>query len=294
MTITSDLIASTRRWMLASGREQLNRLTTGIDETDDTVTVDFDLGQIATGAIIALDLELMYVWSIAGSDVTVQRGVQGSTPAAHAAGALITVNPLVPDFTVFVELNNELRALSSPANGLFRVETKVITATVASSYDLADDVRRVLGVWWNDYGPTNDWPRVQSWDLLADQDLSVFPSGTAIRLYDVPDPGRTIRVAYAAPLDTLSELDDDVEATTGLADSAVDIPPMGAAARLLSAREARRSSIDAKPESRQAADVPAGAARSASAQLFALRDRRIREESARFAAAWPNYTRRAV
>lgn len=294
MTTTADLVAHTRREVLASGRQEMNRLTNTITNVAGTFTFDFAAGPIATGALVAIDLELMHVWSVAGQVATVQRGMHGSTAAAHTAGALITVNPIVSDYWIFTELNNELVSLSSPAVGLYRVKTVTTTATSASTYNLAADVTEVLAVQWNDYGSSLDWPRIQRWDLLANQDTTVFASGNALQIYAPPPTGRTLRISYAANFATLATLTDDVQTVTGLPGSANDIPAIGAAARILAARESRRSSVDAQPESRQASDVPPGTARSASAQLFALRDRRVREERARLASAWPSMMRPAV
>ncbi|MCA1842163.1 MAG: hypothetical protein LC792_03045 [Actinobacteria bacterium] len=291
MATTSDLIAHTRRLMMASGRQETNRLTSTISNSATTLDIDFAAGSIAKDAVLSIDLELLYVWSITGSTVTVQRGVNGSTAATHSAGALIYVNPVVPDFHVFSALNDELASLSGP---LYRVKTVTATASIASTYNLAADVERILAVQYNAVGPSVDWPRLRRWDLLQNQDTSVFASGRAIQLYEMPMPGRTLRVTYAADLGTLATLTDDVQTATGLPASANDIPPLGAAGRLLTGREARRSSIDAQPESRQAADVPPGTARSGAAQLFALRDRRLREEAGKLTREWPSMMRPAV
>lgn len=293
-TLTSDVIAEARRFLLASGRQEMNRLTTTMNTSVTSVVFDFAAGSIAAGALIAIDLELILVWSVTSQTATVQRAMHGSVAAAHTAGAVITVNPIVSDFWVFAEINNELASLSSPATGLYRVKTVTATATVASSYNLAADVIDVLTVQWNDYGPSLDWPRLRRWDVLTNQDTSVFASGTALQLYTAPPPGRTLRITYSAPFGALATLADDVQTTTGLPASANDIPAIGAAARLLTAREARRSVLDAQPESRQAQDVPPGTARSAAAQLFALRDRRVKEESARLSSQYPSVMRPAV
>lgn len=277
--------------MLASGRQEVNRLTGTVDGSAGTLAIDFAAGSIQTGALLSIDLELLLVWEISGSNVTVQRGVNGSTAAAHTAGALIYVNPIVPDFYVFASLNDEIASLSGP---LFQVKTVTRTVSAASSYDLAADVDRILKVQTSTVGGGDDWPVLGRWDVLHNQDTSVFASGVALRLYAVPDPGRTLRITYAADLGSLSALTDDVATVTGLPASAADIPPLGAAARLLAAREARRSSVDAQPEARQAQDVPPGTARSAAAQLFALRDRRLKEEAGKLSRAWPSMMRPAV
>lgn len=294
MTTTADMVAAARRHLMASGRESMNKLNGSLNDSTTSVTFEFAAGQIATGALLSIDLEVMYVWSVAGQVATVERGMFGSTKATHADDSLIYVNPMFTDFAIFRELNDEIASLSSQANGLYRVKTVTATVTTASTYNLAADAVEILAVQTNAYGPSGDWPRLRRWDLLANQDTSVYASGYALQLYEVPAPGRTLRVTYAAAYSPLATVADDVLAVTGLQTPAHDIPPLGAAARLLAAREARRSSLDSQPESRQAADVPPGTARSASSQMFALRKQRIVEEAARLANQWPTVMRPAV
>lgn len=294
MTTTAELIAETRRHLMSSGREHLNRLNGNITNVAGTLTFEFPAGQIAAGALIAIDLEVMYVWSVTGSVATVQRGMFGSAAAAHSDDALIFVNPLFTDYSIFKSLGEEFVGLSSPLNGLYRVKTVTATATSASTYNLASDVVEILSVQYNEYGSSLDWPRLRRWDLLLNQDTAVFASGRALQLYAAPAAGRTLRITYAAEFSALTSTSVDVATDTGLPAGAHDIPPIGAAGRLLAAREARRSSLDSQPESRQAQEVPPGTARSASAQLFALRKQRIVEEAARLSAQWPTVMRPAV
>lgn len=294
MTTTADLIAETRRHLMASGREHLNRLNGSITNVAGTLTFEFPAGQIATGALLAVDLEVMYVWSVTGFVATVQRGMFGSTAAAHSDDALIFVNPLFTDYAIFKSLGEELTSLSSPLNGLYQIKTVTATTTTASTYNLAADAVEILSVQYNDYGSSGDWPRLRRWDMLLNQSTAVYASGRALQLYEAPAPGRTLRITYGAEFSALTSTSVDVATDTGLPTSAHDIPPIGAAGRLLAAREARRSSLDSQPESRQAQEVPPGTARSASAQLFALRKQRIVEEAARLSAQWPTVMRPAV
>lgn len=290
MTTTADLIHGARRWLQSSGRPEYNRLNGAMTNVATTGTLEFAMGSINSGAVLGIDLEEMYVWSIASLVATVQRGWNGSTAAAHNDDSVVEVNPLFSSWRIFNELNAELSSLSPQ---VYQVKTVSATATADSSYNLATDVLDILTVQYNDYTGA-DWPVLTRWALLTNQDTSVFASGKALRLYEMPAPGRTIRVTYAAPLSTLATITDTVETVSGIPAGAVDIPAIGAAARLLSSREARRSQVDAQPEPRQASEVPPGAARSAAAQLFALRDRRIKEESAKLSRLYPSRIRRAV
>lgn len=291
MTTTSDLLHATRRWLQSSGRGEYNRLNGAINNAVTALTLDFTPVSVAPNAVLAIDLEEILVWAASGVTVSnVARGWNGSAAASHLDDAIVEVNPMFSNWRILGELNAELHAISKD---IYQVKTVTVTATSHSSYNLATDVIDVLTVQYNDYTGA-DWPVLGRWALLTNQDTAIFASGKALRLYEMPAPGRTIRVTYAAPLSTLTTLADVVETTTGLPTSAVDIPAIGVAARLLSSREARRSQIDQQPEPRQAQDVPPGSARSAAAGLFALRDRRIKEESAKLSRLYPSRIRRAV
>lgn len=288
MTTTSDLIHASRRWLQSNERPEMNRLTAQISASAISASFDFPLGSIVRGAVLGIDLEEVFVWASTGSVADpIQRGWNGSTGAIHVIGSFVEVNPQFSAWRIFNEVNAELNSLSPQ---VYQIKTVTITATSDSAYDLAGDVVAVLRVQTNDYSG-NDWPELRRWSFFANQTTA---SGKALSLYEMPAPGRTIRVTYAAPLGTLSGLSDNVETVTGIPASAVDIPAIGAAARLLSSREASRSQLDMQPEPRQAQDVPPGTARSAASQLFALRDRRIKEESAKLSRLYPSHIRRAV
>jgi hypothetical protein len=112
-------------------------------------------------------------------------------------------------------------------------------------------------------------------------------------LYEQPPVGRTMHIRYKGEFVALPAVLATDVTTTGLASTAWDIPPIGAAARLLMGRESRRSSVDAAPESRQASEVPPGTARSAAQGLMALRNQRIKEEASRLKARHPAVRRSA-
>lgn len=295
MPTAQNLIDATRQHLQALSRDEVNQLNGSITNSATSLTVEFTAGGIQRGALLAIDLEVIHVWSVASLTATVKRGMMGSTAASHADDALVYVNPRFTDWQILQALNDELAALSSPENALFRVRTVDLTAAAArDGYDLTSvtDMIDILEVRWKGY-TTGSWPMLTSWTVARDMATTEFASGMALLLYDTPGPGRAVRVRYSAPYALLTTAAQDVLTQTGLHTQAHDIPPLGAAARLLAGREARRASYDAQPESRQAADVPPGTNRQAAGGLLALRDMRIREESARLHALYPRIHRRA-
>lgn len=295
-TLARDLIQETRAHLLSGARPEFNYLNGAIaDTTTTTVTLALAMGGIQRGAVLSVDLELMYVFSVSAQVATVARGWLGSTATAHATAALVEVNPRHSDFGILRAINAELVSFSSPSNGLFRVRTVDLTYQAArSGYDLtsATDLIGVLTVEAKGSHP-GDRHRLRSWRLIRDADTADFASGLALYLYDGGAPGRTIEVAYKAPFVALTALADDVQAVSFLPAAANDIPPLGAAARLVATREVRRGFMDAAPEPRVASDVPPGTNRNAATTLLALRNQRLKEESARLHSAYPALTRSA-
>lgn len=296
MALVADLVNATRQHLQSTSRDELNKLNGAIATAGaTTLTVEFAAGGIQRGALLDIDLELFHVWSVAALVATVDRGFLGSTATTHADDSLVRVNPRFSNFHIFSALNEELAALSSPENGLFRVRTVDLTYNASRhGYDLTGvtDLIDILEVRWKGY-LSGDWPLLTSYTVARDMATSEFASGYGLLLYDGAGPGRTLRVRYKAPYIAMAALSENVENITFLHAQAHDILPLGAAARLLAAREARRAMIDAQPESRQAEEVPPGANRQAAGGLLALRDMRIREEAARLYARYPAIHRRA-
>lgn len=287
--LASDLVEATRSHLDSGSRPELNRLTTTMNTSVTSVVVDFALGSIVAGSILSIDLELMYVWSSTGSTATVQRAYLGTTAAAHTQGALIYVNPRHSAFTILRAINAELASYSSPRWGLFQMKTVELTYNAATvGYDLTSvtDLIDVYELRWKGY-TTGEWPLIRSWSLARNMATTEFASGHALLLDEGAGPGRVIRVRYKAPFAELTALSSDVQTVAGLPASANDIPPLGAAARLVAPREAKRAATDSQPESRTAAEVPPGANRQAAGTLLQLRDARLHEEASRLNQRYP-------
>lgn len=293
MTTAQQVIDSCRHdYILTGQRDQVNRLTTTLDSSTTTVAFDFELKGVQEGSVISIDLELMYVWSTspAAKTATVQRGWEGSTAASHTSGAVIRVNPKVSDFDIFGAINDELRSLSSPLNGLFKVVTADLTYNAAvSGYNLtgATDVIDVLEVRYDTPGVDQSWPIVRSFDVARSMPTADFASATAVMLHEGGYPGQSIRVRYSAPFTLLSTAADVVETVSGIPSTAVDILSIGAAIRLSAGRPIRRSQPDTQGDTRRAAEATTQDTLMAPNGLRALHRARVNEEAARLRSMYP-------
>lgn len=74
--------------------QDLLTLTATLNEVLDTTETGVDLSgvtEVEAGQTILIDSEQMYIQSISGSTLTVERGVNGTTAAAHSSGAAVSL-----------------------------------------------------------------------------------------------------------------------------------------------------------------------------------------------------------
>lgn len=279
-TTVSQLIEETRRLLYGSTRMSQNRLAgSGMTNVATNLTLEFDIQDAVRGSILSVDDELMWVISSDPSSkiVNVMRGQMGTTAAAHSVGALVEVNPRFPRTYVKRALQQEI---DSWGTRLFKVTSSNISLLGTTRiYDLGvSNFIGVVGVTLSPYTGKTTRSNAQRWTVLRDLDTADFPSGAAIELLsNYPAPGiARVRVAQKFDVSTWADA-TDVE-TLGLSTSMTDIPPLGAAWRLMSTKEVGRTNLQAQPEPRRAEEVPAGHMASVAAQLKKLRDDRIDEE----------------
>ena len=123
-----DLIEKVYRRLMGGLRERTVQLNGAIDDVTETVVVSgAQAGSIAPGVILSCELELMYVisWDSATNTATVIRGYYGSVASNHVDNIVIYLNPRYSRYDIGVAINDDLRSLSSPGNGLFRVGVRI-------------------------------------------------------------------------------------------------------------------------------------------------------------------------
>lgn len=296
------MILSTELWLsevemnlLSGDKDERNLLANSVDSTETTFTFSGPLEGIQAGAYLGIDLEQLYVVDAGSSSTTatVIRGQLGSIPTAHAAGAVVYVNPRFSRWQMLRALNAELRDMSAPPNMIFQVKDfQLTTQPVAMTYAVPaenTDIISLLELRYSYPDAYKAWPRVtrNTYSILRNMPTSDFASGMAIRLDENVYPGRTLQVRYAAPFTELDGLVTDVVAATGIPVTAVDIPPLGAAARLMGVREAKRSFTESEGDSRRSQEVPSGSAARAAGAILAVLNQRIRSEASRLKTQFP-------
>jgi|TARA_X000001036_G_scaffold405975_1_gene414341 hypothetical protein len=292
-TTVESWIDQTRDMLLSGYVEELLQLASNVtvDATTLSITGASSSG-IATGVVIEIDIEAMYVTSVTGTEVSVIRGYGGSSPKTHSQSDIVRVSPKFPAYRIMDALNDDLRDLSTPDNGVYQIKTTSFVYNAAQDgYNLvgltSEDVQSIYSVTYADPIPSEARePEINSWKLKRNRDTQSFNSGMALVLYGAGWPGKKVTVSYKSPL-TLITATNNNKSLTGLQTTAYDLPPLGAALSLMTTAPIRREFLDAQGMARRAEEVPPGAISASLRDLRVRRESRLASEAARLAAMYP-------
>lgn len=287
MATVDDLIDETEAHLTGLVGGSYNRLSADITTTtQQSIELEFDANGVVPGSVIGVGVEDIFVLEVS-SDVVTKciRGFRGSTAVIHATGDLVTVDPRFTRFRMFKAMQQEVASWGAR---LYAVSGDTITlADSTRGYTLDALGPRFLHVLQAQAEPTtiytpnsSTWPDVE-FRIARQMDTLDFAGGNAIFFNDYlyQGTGRRVRLTYATKFDPTSwTVDSDPVEDTGLAESMLDIPPLGAAWRLMISQEVRRTDSSAQGQSRRAEEVPAAAALQSTQALKAMRDARIAEE----------------
>lgn len=307
--LVSDLMQETRRSLYGMNRAELNSVKSIIATTDITINLGQPVMGIGYGSYLAVDDEIMYCWSTNPTAQTaiVQRGMLGTTPAQHNPGVLIEVNPRYANYAIRYALREEIRSWGPQVYGVksFEIQTTIDVRGYDLQQLVTDNFYNILSVRHSTPNATNapnveSWPRIQNWQIFRNAPTSDFPSGCGLiipepfvtnEVYDAQGGYEltyttglpTLNVVYAVPFNVDAQDSNsvvfgdllDVLGTVGLDETMIDIPPIGAAWRLLSQKEALRTELNAQGQPVDLQFHPPLYASKAAAALKQLRDSRL-------------------
>lgn len=294
MSTASTVINRTLRQLLSGTVEQRNKLAVTINATTTSVVVSYDVAGLRAGSVFEIDSELFYVWEVntGTKTLTVERAFNGTTAAAHTAGAIVTVNPRFPRAQILEAINDELADLSSPMHGLFQVKSFDDDYNGSDDYFNLAPVANILDVLSVHVRYTSDdYIKVRKYKLVRDLPTDDFSSGFALRFDEDVRQGR-LRIVYKAPFTPLTNETQNLVTYSGLPTTAEDIVNIGVQIRMMSARELKRNFTESQGDTRRPDEVPAGAVGSSITNLLRMRRDRITAEAARLARMYPTFMTR--
>lgn len=281
-----NLIDATRSHVLGRTRCQLNLLHADLAADATELTLARDGSRIRAGDYLSIGEEVVLVWENGAEQRSILRGQLGTTPAAHAAGALVEIESRAPRGVILQRLVDQLRAWPADVYGV-----TTVTAAAGGDVDAVDlalaagvEVHRLLEVQRSPTGDEEGWVKVEA-RLRRDQTST---SGYRVALLHELGEDLDLRITVA----TVVQVPAGVDAATDLEDLGMsarmaDIPPLGAAGVMTVAGEVQRTDTVALGTSATAEQVPPGHHIRAGSSLLDLRDDRFAEERTWLLARYP-------
>jgi hypothetical protein len=249
--------------------------------------------------VIEIDDELLWIdnYDRISSTATIApygRGYHGTTKAAHAVNAKVTVAPTFPRATIKKAINDTIDAVFPQ---LFAVGVHTFNYNaVKTTYSMPADTQTVLYVSYQPTGPTGEWLPVRNWrnDSLAN--VGSYATKQSISVYDRIEAGRTVQVYYTKkPITLVDSLSTDTfETITGLPSSCKDVIVYGAAYRLSSFIDPGRLNYSSAEADNADTKIQYGSGASTARFLLALYQQRLKDESMKLRDVYPtriHYTR---
>ena len=289
MSTAGAVLTRASRQLLSGTVEERNKLATTVTSAETSIVLSYDLGGFREGSVIEIDSELMYVWTATSATKTlvVERAYDGTTAAAHTAGAVAVVNPRFPRQQMLDALNADLDDLSSTVNGLFRVvaqdisyngtDRQVNLTSASGIIDLLDVRLRYLAT---------DFPIIRNVRLQRNLPTADFASGIAI-VFDEAVMAGTLRVVTKREFTRVTAEANDMQSVAFLPTSCEDIVEMGVILRMMNGREIKRNFIESQGDTRRSEEVPPGSTRDSLTNIQRLRRERITAEAARLKQQYP-------
>jgi len=267
-------------------------LTTAVTTTTSSIAAPTILSLGSTDSvgkgILEIDEELVWVDSFdrVANTATISpygRGYLGTTAATHTAETKVAISPTFPRYVVKRAINDTIRSIGS---SIYAVQNYNFTFNAAiSTYPLANkSIKNILTIAWQSIGPSKEWVPIRRYDF----DASAYPeafgyvTGTdtvqTITLGEAPIAGRTVKVMYATTPNVFTNNSDVYTTTTGLPESTKDVVILGAAYRLLSYLDPARAAQVSPQADETDSKRPYGASQTATKQMYALFNQRLKEE----------------
>lgn len=274
-----------REWLSPADQQPRQaRLNGAISDSDTTATLttttlDPAEREVTPGTAIEVGLELMLVTDFTDSVVTVVRGHQGTTAAAHSDGDPVILSPRFPRLSAFDAVADEVMSLSPPLWG-FASETLVGST---EPIDIDANYVGIAAVTWLD---TNSVPHSGQGRIIPN-----YPPSDTDRavMLTVPE-GKTTYVTFKKEFTRPTAESDDLTTDFGVLSEWEQIIVVGAAARMSSYIDPTRLFVDTMVDAELNAVAPAGTATSLHRRLKSIRNELLTDAARRLRDEYPPVT----
>lgn len=284
MNTMSDLVEEVRSRIRGSLAGEISVLDQPYVPGSGSLILRFGRKNVMPGSVMSAGITSFYILDVDsdGKVFSVIAGHDGSPDLAVAANQMVRIKPAPSSWSIFRELQTQIRTLSNPMTGLFGpADVDSIINFTSNTYfpptTWTVDPIKVVGVRWQGFGPDRSWKDVDGWTYQ--------PDNGGVQVWAPQIQAGTIRVTYALPFSPPIALTDDLT-TLGLPSEMWDIPVLGALSSLQTGMEARRLQPLAQGDGRKAEELAAGSSTNLSQVLRREYQFRVNQESSRLQALY--------
>ena len=247
-----------------------------------TVSSAADLEQ----GVAEVDSELVFIESVdKGSNIaTVIRGYLGTTAAAHADAAILTMAPVWPRSRVASAINDTIQSMYPALFGV--AQTQFTFNPVITTYSIPSEAEKVLRVTADLNGPSLEQQVVHRYSFDSVAPTDEWATTNTLSLHESVTPGKTITVTYLKALTALVA-DGDALTTSGLRETAKLAVIYGTCAQLLAFMDISRLPVDTAQADEYDSKNQIGMAARLSGQLQLRYDLELERERKRLRATTP-------
>jgi hypothetical protein len=256
--------------------------------TDSATTLTYEAGLfsaeeenlLGNGALVEVDQEIMLVTAANTSTrtLTIARGHTGTTAAAHADEATITINPTFPRKSVFDAVSDNIVRLYPT---LYNVTT--LTTTANSTYqEVAESTVEVL----SSYVQNASGEQYTSAGIELLKNFPPSTTNTAVQFYNTSN-GKTVYLVVKRKFVRPSAETDDLSTTCLLEDEYQQIVMVGAVADIVGATDIDATTQEFITEKLAAENYPVGSGERLRNALLRLRSLLIDEARGNLRSLYP-------
>lgn len=234
-------------------------LLTGSQGAVVTITAT-DASKWGAPAICEIESEQFYITSFdrSSKQATAVRGWADTTPAAHSANAICRINPRFTRQDARDAVIEGVRKMCPPLYQMTATNVTYLTST--TGYTLPASTLDVYRISARTDTSTNNWRELYSFNVVHNQDTSIFTNGIGLILREAGSPNLPLRVEYKKAFTDPSLEADDMSTTVGLETFMLDLPVWYAVSVLLGPEEISRGGVDAAVVSQRAETNAQGSA----------------------------------
>lgn len=287
MTTMANLVADARRMAYGSMSETINLVAAPYTAGDVDLNLELDVTGITPGTILSCGLNVWWVKSVDTSTKTVYvvNSFDDSPNADAAVGDIVYVRPRATAWYLFTTMQDVIRSLSSPSNGLYKIGTW--TTDVDPTYQTypipvaAQDATGIIGARVLSPAEPDVWFDIPKKAILWQDSQNI------VRVTRNLPAGTSVEFRYKGPFTVPTALTDDPIAVCGLTSHMLDIPALGTVVTLLRTTEGRREQVQSQGDSRRPGEVGQGANLNAAREFERDFKSRVGEEASRLISQDP-------